>query len=309
MGTALYDHEICDDDANPWLICELCIVLNHRWEPGATFLLFTAYFDESDTHGTAPNLTMAAFLGSARQWELFGRKIRELQRRDGFRVFHAKDFRARTGEFHGWSQPKCDRLLNDLAVAIRDGLTEGVTVTLPRALYEREYRAPPVPKGLRLDSQYGVCFRLCLYMLIRRLIADKQRHKLHVVIESGHKNVRDTDRIFNEIKMAHEASGSKILGTITIAKKSECAELMIADFQAHASYLSEARMKIGLPGYFEMTKGEMPKHGEAGLTMMEITSETLQNLKAVWEERKQHRIAEWRAARDAKRAFSRSSPT
>ena len=48
---------------------------------------------------------------------------------------------------------------------------------------------------------------------------------------------------FNEVKAAHEANGSTILGTITIAKKSECAELMVADFQAHASYLSEARVK------------------------------------------------------------------
>ena len=193
---------------------------------------------------------MAAFLGSARQWELFGRKIRELQRRDDFKVFHAKDFRAGTGEFRGWNQPKRDRLLNDLAVAIWDGLTEGVTVTLPRTMYEREYRAPPVPKGMRLDSQYGVCFRMCVYMLIRRLIADKQRHKLHVVIEAGHRNVRDTDRIFNEIKMAHEENGSKISGTITIAKKSECAELMIADFQAHASYLSEAQNENWAPRIF-----------------------------------------------------------
>ena len=39
-------------------------------------------------------MIMAAFLGTARQWELFGRRIRALQRRDGFTVFHAKDFRA-----------------------------------------------------------------------------------------------------------------------------------------------------------------------------------------------------------------------
>jgi hypothetical protein len=198
---------------------------------GCHALIFTAYFDESDTHGPAPNLVMAAFLGSARQWELFGRKISALQRRDGFRVFHAKDFRAGAGEFRGWSQPKRDRLLNDLAVAIRDGLTEGVTITLPRALYEREYRSPPIPKAMRLDSQYGVCFRLCLYMLIQRLNRDQEHYKLHVVIEAGHKNVRDVERIFNEVKSAHEENGSKILGTITIAKKSECSELMIADFR------------------------------------------------------------------------------
>jgi hypothetical protein len=227
--------------------------------------------------------------------------MKALQRRDGFRVFHAKDFRAGRGEFLEWSQPKRNRLVRDLAVAIRDELTEGVTITLPRALYEREYRSPPVPKRMRLDSQYGICFRFCLYMLLQRLNRDQKPFKLHVVIEAGHKNARDAERIFNEVKSAHEENGSKALGTITIAKKSECSLLMIADFQAHASYLSERRTRLGLPGYFEMSKGALPRHREAGLTTMDVTPEMLQGLKTLWDERKQQRMAAWRAARDARR--------
>jgi len=37
---------------------------------------------------------MAAFLGHARQWEIFGRRLRALQRRDGFSIFHASGSRA-----------------------------------------------------------------------------------------------------------------------------------------------------------------------------------------------------------------------
>ena len=55
-------------------IHELCIALEHRWKPGALFMLLTAYFDESDTHGPAPTLIMAALLGNSRQWEIFGRR-------------------------------------------------------------------------------------------------------------------------------------------------------------------------------------------------------------------------------------------
>jgi hypothetical protein len=47
------------------------------------FLLFTAYFDEADTHGPSPTIIMAGFLGHARQWEIFDRRLRALQRRDG----------------------------------------------------------------------------------------------------------------------------------------------------------------------------------------------------------------------------------
>ena len=34
-------------------IRELCIALEHRYEPDALFLIFTAYFDESDTRSVA----------------------------------------------------------------------------------------------------------------------------------------------------------------------------------------------------------------------------------------------------------------
>jgi Protein of unknown function (DUF3800) len=292
-------------------IRELCVALEHRWNADATFLIFTAYFDESDTHGPSPTLVMAAFLGSSRQWELFGRKIRALQRRDGFTVFHTKKFRALRGEFEDWGPEKCVRLLNDLAAAIRDGLTEGVTITLPRALYEIEYRGGQVPKGMRLDSQYGVCFRACMYRLVQIVTANKKRHRLHVVIESGHQNVRDTIRIFDELKAEFQNLGFDILGDITIAKKSECWPLMIADFQAHASHLSETRLKVGQPGYFEMA---IEKHGhappprnQAALTRIEHTAASLRALKTTWEAEKRARVAKWRDARDAKRASLQAS--
>jgi hypothetical protein len=46
-------------------------------ENGGALLLYTAYFDEADTHGPSPTVIMACFLGHARQWELFGRRLAE----------------------------------------------------------------------------------------------------------------------------------------------------------------------------------------------------------------------------------------
>lgn len=77
-------------------------------------MLYTAYFDKSDTHGPSPTVIMACFLGHARQWELFGRRLRLLQKRDGLTVFHATEFRNKTGAFAGWSDTKGMQLVNDL---------------------------------------------------------------------------------------------------------------------------------------------------------------------------------------------------
>lgn len=263
-------------------------------------MIYTAYFDESDTHGAAPTLILAAFLGSAREWELFGRRIRALQRRDGFTVFHATEFRARRNEFEGWSDRKCRRLVRDLAVAIRDELTEGVTIALPRSLYEKEYRDGYVPKKMSLDSQFGVCFRACMDRLIHILRSMKKRHRLNVVIEEGHKNANDAVKIFKEIKAIFVESGIDILGTATVMRKKDCWPLMIGDFQAHASHLSEMRLKAGLPGYFEMAAQRHgtapPPRNEAALTQIEHNAASLRMLKTQWEERKRARMARARAA-------------
>jgi len=278
--------------------------------PKALFLIFTAYFDESDTHGPEPNVIVAGFLANARQWVLFARRIRNLQQKYGFKIFHAKDFKSGAGEFRGWGEEKSRRLIGELAIAIRDGLSEGVTVVLPRALYKSAYRSPPIPKGMNLDSQYGLCFRVCLLRLVNLLTSEKKKHKLHIVIESGHRNVGDTVRIFDETKAEFERMGVAILGTITVAKKSECPLLMVADFQAHTSSISEARLKLGMPGYFEMAAGREgdPKRGEAALTQMEFTAESLHQMKAAWGAEKQARVDKWRVERTARRASLAVSP-
>ena len=192
------------------------------------------------------------------------------------------------------------RLVNDIATAIRVGLTEGVTITLPRKLYEEEYRAQPVPKGMPL-GQTGSSFACVCARLVNLLTADRKIHKLNVVVEDGHPNVKNTVVIFNALKAETDTIGVHILGTITIAKKAECWPLMMADFQAHASSISEARMKSGLTGYFDITHGTLPKRGEAGLTQIQCTPESLRGLKTSWEQAKQDRITKWRAARDARR--------
>ncbi len=272
--------------------------------PDATFLLFIAFLDESDTHGPEPHMVMAAFWGSARQWELFERKIKSLRRSYGFTTFHAKEFRSSVGEFKGWSRVKSMQLVEDLANSIRDGLKEGVSVILPRRLYETEYRAN-VPKHMPIDSQYGVCFRVCLHYLVNQITAEGKTHKLHVVIEDGHKNVLDTLRIFDDTKDELARQGIRVLGDITIAKKAERLPLMVADFQAHTWHLSEARTRVGLPGYFEMANEmaiELPRRGEAGATQLEITGETLAGLIEQWREVRLQRNKARRKARSVKRA-------
>lgn len=221
-------------------IRELCVALEHRWKPERLFVIFTAYLDESGTHQGAPALIMAAYLGTARQWELVERKLRAIQREHGFSVFHAKDFRKKSGEFRGWSDERRGRLLMAILGLVRSHLTAGVSIALPTERYEREFRDAPRPKKMPPQSQFGICFRNVLSHLIRKVEAERGNHRLNIVMEGGHKNEGAAYVIFNEIKdELEEDFGSHLLGTITIARKQDSAPLMLADFLAYIAFSAD----------------------------------------------------------------------
>src|ERR1700722_10065825 len=114
---------------------------------------------------------MGAFLGHALQWQRFEKRLAKLQKRHGFRIFHAKEFKRKNGDFTGWSDDKCMALIGDLVALVRDKLTMGLTISLEHERFMKEYRAPPIPKKMSLDSQYGACFRGCLADLLTFLEA------------------------------------------------------------------------------------------------------------------------------------------
>jgi hypothetical protein len=289
----------------PGFIWELCIALEHRWKPNELFVIFTAYFDESGTHGPTPTVILASFLGHAREWELFERRLRRLQREYGFTVFHAKEFKANDDEFRGWSDDKKKRLISDLTELVRDNLTEGVTIALSHDRYVNEYRAPPVPKGMSLDSQYGVCFRACLSHIVSVLQSSKKRHRLHVVIEDNQR-YGDCKRIFSQAKRHLEAQGINLLGTIIAAKKQASPPLMVADFFAHTIYLLEKKVKTGLRQYAEMTD-ELPPKGDVRIMFLELLPDALYDIKRNFEEGRRIRVEKRRTERAARKASVGSS--
>jgi hypothetical protein len=57
--------------------------------------------------------------------------------------------------------------------------------------------------------------------------------QLHFVLEAGHKNAGNAQRIFNEIKAESAKVGIHTLATLTFAGKEDCAPLMVGDMLAH----------------------------------------------------------------------------
>jgi hypothetical protein len=62
---------------------------------------------------------------------------------------------------------------------------------------------------------------------------------LHVVLEAGHANFGNAERIFLEEKHIWANAGVPILQTLIKADKDDCGGLMLADFSAHSEYIME----------------------------------------------------------------------
>jgi hypothetical protein len=286
--------------ASDW-VGDLCIALAHRWEPERLIVIFTAYFDETDTHGPAPTVILAAFLGHAFQWRRFEKKLAKIKVREGFTVFHAKDFKARAGEFSGWSDDKCERLINKLTLLVQRTLTEGLTIALTRERYLTEYRSQPIPRKMNLDSQYGVCFRACMARLFDVMAEHNYQDRLNVVMEDGHPNVWDCARIFKDLREHCKVlAGSDFLGSFSVATKESSPPLMVADMLAatYSVYRTQAaRGTIG-PSDFVATP-----ETKGRLAFLELFPDALKDLKIGFERMRQLKIDHWRAEK-AKRAFS-----
>jgi hypothetical protein len=263
---------------------------------------FTAYFDEADTHGPAPTVILAAHIGHAYQWRQFEKKLGRIQQRYGFSIFHIKDFKARAGEFRGWPEDKCAALIAALTSLIRNELTSGLTVALEHGRYINEYRAPPIPKKMNLDSQLGVCFRACMSNLLDVLEARGYRDTLNIVMERGHKNVFDCERIFNELKGYFRLGGANFLREFTVASKESCAPLMVADLLAATNSMMRARLAEGALDLTSLVAN--PARKGAKLSFLELRPEALVGLKVGFEKMRQRKIELWREQKLAKKTSS-----
>jgi hypothetical protein len=262
-------------------ICRPISVREHRWEPERLFMfVFTGYLDESGTHAGSAATVMGGLLARAEQWTEFEKKFAQAQKVHKFRVWHTKKFKNKAGDFKGWTDEQCSALYWHLQKVTSYGLTEAVAVALDNATYQSVYRAGEAPRKARFDTKYGLCFRLCLTALVLEVLKRKYRKKippLHIVLEAGHPNYGDAERIFLETKKEYESSGIYMLRTITKAEKEDCGQLMMADFTAHSEYLLEGRERAGLR---QIPASVTVPRGMTGSTHMRSTPELLANLRA-----------------------------
>jgi hypothetical protein len=290
---------------NPLLRHSLAAGTIHK--RGELFLIFTAYFDEADTHGPAPTVILAAWMGHAYQWRRFKKKLPPIQQLRKFKTFHTVDIKpgALARPNSKWDETSAQATVDDLTNLVRLTKLDGITIALDHQRYMTEYRAPPIPKRMNLDSQYGVCFRACMSHIFDVMAARGNRDKLHVVFERGHPNVTNCERIFNDMKELLLRRGIDLLGSFTIETKATCAPLMVSDLLAGTYSEMRASRKNGVFDDHFVTRVAGPQ--EHGITFLELQPDGLRLIKDNFEKERQRGMDEWRARKAARKASSVSS--
>ena len=113
--------------------------------------------------------------------------------------------------------------------------------------------------------------RVFLDGLIRTVIRHGPQSKLSVVVEDGHKNAGDTDRLFDDRKLRLDAAGIDLLRSHDLRKKEDCPQLQLADITAHAHANDKRAIKSGAAPDFSDRNEQRPVPGEPGWSVYEVT--------------------------------------
>lgn len=210
-------------------------------------MILTAYFDESGTHAGAEISGMAGFLGDARQWRKFEKRVTKLFKRFRVDVFHTIDVRRSDKDFDGWTVDRKIQFLDEFQHVINDTLESGVASFI-RADDYAYYKALSWPQGTRWDSKYGLLFRACLAQIIDTVaeMEIRKEPRLRVILEDGHNNAGDALRIYN---LARKRMGqTRALEGLSYDNKKSSLPLAAADLFAYTAWGQEVGQKpIGIP--------------------------------------------------------------
>lgn len=232
---------------------------------GRIFLVLTAYYDESGTHGGSPATVLAGFVGDSNDWVDFDIEWSKVLKKHGITHLRAKHLFHCQGEHKGWSDEQVRYLMNDVMYILQERKHIYVSKTV---LYEEDYKMFYVMDGPakkeRLDTRYALCFRSFLNFL--PAVAKNGGSTINFILEAGHKNMGDALRVFTEIKEDKNLHWRHNIGVMSFASKRDFGALQAADLLAYLSYQDACDEVAKKLNYFESIDAELA--WDCGMTII-----------------------------------------
>jgi hypothetical protein len=193
---------------------------------------FSAYFDESGTHGS-PIITVAGYIATVEQWAEFAREWDELLRREGLTAFRMSKFEARRGDFteeSGWNNERRLRVQKRLIGIIKRRVNIGIYCSLHLPAYD------DLMTGWRREqygTSYSFCVKNCLAQVSYWALEFKRREPIAYVIEHGAGYNNEINVAF-KAAFADEGKREALrLGSLDFKNKAAAIQLQAADMLAY----------------------------------------------------------------------------
>lgn len=182
--------------------------------------------DESGVHDGSPVVTVAAYIGTAREWRGF---ISQWNREKGpVRVFHSADCQHLCGEFRGWNGEDRDAFVVRMLKVIRTTNIAGVAVGINMDDFRDALRDHPDLARI-IGQPYGACFHWTLGSLVEQLDGAGVYDRLAIYHETNdyQEDARATFEFFREA-----GSGRRHM-SLTFGSKAQFVPLQAADILAY----------------------------------------------------------------------------
>jgi Protein of unknown function (DUF3800) len=171
-----------------------------------------AYLDESGTHKGARVLSVAGYVGTKKEWNLFEKNWSGCLAGTGIEYFHA-------------NSPKCDFLRPDLALSITKRNLRGMLCAIDPEIYNKQ-------TSHQFKSTLGNAYAICTFSCALSIVTYAQQNNLGrvtFVIEAGQPNAEFIERMLKSMMADDE---HKIAG-VMLANKKDFVPLQTADFLSH----------------------------------------------------------------------------
>jgi Protein of unknown function (DUF3800) len=260
---------------------------------GRSFVILTAYYDESGTHGGSPVTVLAGFVGSSDEWVHFEREWSKVLRKHKITHVRAKHLFHRQKQHKGWRDDRVNELWADCLYVLQENKQIFASKTI---LKEEDYRLFYVSDGPakreRLDTQYALCFRSFMHFLPSAHYSAYATGAINFVLEAGHRNAGDAVRVFNEIKEDKKFPGRDAIGFLTFGKKQDSCALQAADMLAYWVYGAEREMiEDKETGFISEFEDELVASGQAVLEHL-ITPDDLKNMRMNFLRKRKRKVLE-----------------
>ena len=157
-------------------------------------LALLGYSDDSGTHSESEAVTVAGYISTAEQWEIFNREWGEALKEWGLEFFHMTDFANRVGKYAEWTdQERRFRLARLVGITNRHTLAS-IGTAVPKRAFDQVFSK----KAKRfVGGAYGLAATAGFLQVVHILEPDYPSARIAYILEAGTNGSGEILKVFN----------------------------------------------------------------------------------------------------------------